>query len=135
MEDPMHELARQIPDLREVTVPVAKIQPVVKAWTEKGPAADRQKSLLNKSWPRLHKALVLMVDGDIEEWAEMEANHVLVVLNEVSEKLTQRVEDILTSLDAMNAGGHITYDQYTYLHNEVSALLPPKRDADGDPIG
>ena len=136
MQDPMHKLARQIPDLREVTVPVAKIQPVVEAWTKKGTSPayhDRMKSRLKREWPRLHKALTLMVDGDVDEWAAMEANHVLVVLNEVSDQLTARVGEILDDLNVMQAGGHISSVQYTFLYNKVAALLPPVRDEDGDP--
>jgi len=136
MKDPMHELARQIPDLREVTIPVAKVQPVVQAWTKKGPSPayhDRVKSRLKREWPRLHKALTLMVDGDVDEWAAMEANHVLVVLNEVSDKLTERVDEILSDLLTMRLGGHISQDHYTFLFNKVAALLPPVRDEDGNP--
>lgn len=62
MQDPLNIE----PDTREVTMPAAKIEPLVKAWRDKGrnPAYhDRMKSKLKREWPALYKALDLLVEG------------------------------------------------------------------------
>jgi len=100
MEDPMHEL-QNLPDLREVSMPIAKIRPLVLAWSSPGTSQshhDRAKSALKRSWPRLYGALVLLIDGDAEEWAHLEANRTIVAMDEISKGITHRVSEALECL-------------------------------------
>jgi hypothetical protein len=120
-----------IPDLREVSMPAAKILPTVQAWQATGAAPDRQRALLKKSWPRLSKALGLLVDGESGEWAEFEANSTIVALNEVKNGLVARVTDLLSDVSDLYHDGAIPEEIFRDLNDKLVNLLPEGFDSDG----
>ena len=116
----MSELAEAIPDLREVSMPAAKITPLVAAWTATGSAADRQKSILHKAWPRLFNAIKLLVEGQSEDWAEFEANRAIVAINTIR-------GEVLDDVQAIIDGNALTLPEVV---DELKALIKKYRIGD-----